>query len=53
MDIEEKRLIKCLQQSPEEGMVQIMDLYAKPVMNICRKYCIRKPQWFGGNSNRK
>ena len=36
MDIEEKRLIKCLQQSPEEGMVQIMDLYAKPVMNICR-----------------
>ncbi len=36
MDIEEKQLIKCLQQSPEEGMMQIIDLYGKPVLNICR-----------------
>lgn len=43
MDTKEKQIIKLLQKSPDEGMNQIMDLYAKPVLSIC-KHILREEE---------
>lgn len=43
MDTKEKQIIKLLQKSPDEGMNQVMDLYAKPVLSIC-KHILREEQ---------
>ncbi len=36
MDSEEKKLVKLLKRAPDAGMVQVMDIYAKAVLSICR-----------------
>lgn len=36
MDSEEKKLIKLLKKAPNTGMTQVMDMYGKAVLSICR-----------------
>ena len=36
MDSEEKKLTKLLKKAPNTGMTQVMDMYGKAVLSICR-----------------